>query len=50
MSKKLTHHLHLMADYGVAGVWDHDGNPLDPTKLPLSDKLRTHLARWRIRL
>ena len=46
MPKTLTRHLHLMADYGAAGVWDHDGNPLDPTKLPLSDKLRTRLARW----
>jgi hypothetical protein len=38
-------HLHLMADYGAAGVWDHDGAPLDPAKLPLSPKLRARLAR-----
>ena len=43
---KRPRHLHLMADYGSAGVWDHDGNALDPTKLPLSDKLRIRLARW----
>jgi hypothetical protein len=35
-----------MADYGSAGVWDHDGAPLDPSSLPLSAKLRTRLARW----
>jgi hypothetical protein len=35
-----------MADYGAAGVWDHDGTPLDPTELPLSAKLRARLARW----
>ena len=34
-----------MADYGSAGVWDHDGTPLDPAKLPLSPKLRARLAR-----
>ena len=39
-------HLRLMADYGSAGVWDHDGAPLDPAKLPLSPKLRSRLARW----
>jgi hypothetical protein len=35
-----------MADYGTAGVWDHDGAPLDPARLPLSPKLRARLARW----
>jgi hypothetical protein len=27
-------HVHLMADYGSAGVWDHDGAPLesDPSR------------------
>jgi hypothetical protein len=45
-SRERAHHLHLMADYGSAGVCDHDGNPLDPSKLPLSDKLRARLARW----
>jgi hypothetical protein len=35
-----------MADYGAAGVWDHDGTPLDPARLPLSPKLRARLARW----
>jgi hypothetical protein len=39
-------HLHLMADYGTAGVWDHDGAALDPDRLPLSPKLRARLARW----
>ena len=38
-----------MADYGAAGVWDHDGAPLDPAKLPLSPKLRARLARWSAR-
>ena len=37
-----------MADYGSAGVWDHDGTPLDPAKL-LSPKLRARLARWTAR-
>jgi hypothetical protein len=35
-----------MADYRVAGVWDHNGNPLDPARLQLSPKLRARLARW----
>jgi hypothetical protein len=39
-------HVHLMADYGSAGVWDHDGAPLDPASLPLSPRLRARLARW----
>jgi hypothetical protein len=39
-------HLYIMADYGSAGIWDHDGRPLDPAKLPLSPKLRDRLARW----
>ena len=43
---KPTQHVHLMADYGSAGVWDHDGAPLDPVKLPLSPKLRARLTRW----
>jgi hypothetical protein len=38
-----------MPDYGSAGVWDHDGAPLDPAKLPLSPKLRARLARWTAR-
>jgi hypothetical protein len=46
MTTRRRRNLHLMADYGAAGVWDHDGNPLDPARLPLSDKLRTRLARW----
>jgi hypothetical protein len=45
-SRKRPRHLHLMADYGSAGVWDHDGNSLDPAKLPLSPKLRARLSRW----
>ena len=45
-SRKRPHHLRLMADYGAAGVWDHDGNPLDPARLPLNPKLRARLARW----
>jgi hypothetical protein len=36
----------VMADYGSAGLWDHDGAPLDPNRLPLSPKLRERLARW----
>jgi hypothetical protein len=35
-----------MADYGTAGIWDHDGNPLDPARLPLSPQLRARLTRW----
>ena len=38
-----------MADYGSAGVWNRDGAPLDPEKLPLSLKLRARLARWSAR-
>ncbi len=35
-----------MADYGRAGVWNHDGAPLNPDRLPLSPRLRERLARW----
>jgi hypothetical protein len=35
-----------MADYGSAGVWDHDGAPLNPNRLPLSPRLRARLAQW----
>ena len=45
-SRERAHHLHLMADYGSAGVWDHDGNPLDPPGCHSGDKLRARLARW----
>jgi hypothetical protein len=48
-NRKRARHLHLMADYGAAGVWDHDGTPLDPAKLSLSSKLRARLARWTAR-
>jgi len=48
-NRKRPRHLRLMADYGSAGVWDHDGNPLDPARLPLSEKLRARLARWAAR-
>jgi hypothetical protein len=46
MSARRHQNLRLMADYGTAGVWDHDGAPLDPARLPLSSKLRARLARW----
>jgi hypothetical protein len=46
MSARRGQNLRLMADYGTAGVWDHDGAPLDPARLPLSPKLRARLARW----
>jgi hypothetical protein len=46
MSTRRRRNLYLMADYGSAGVWDHDGASLDPARLPLSPKLRTRLARW----
>ena len=46
MTTRRSRHLHLMADYGSAGVWDHDGAPLNPARLPLSPKLRARLARW----
>jgi hypothetical protein len=46
MTARRRRNLHLMADYGAAGVWDHDGAPLDPGKLPISPKLRERLARW----
>jgi hypothetical protein len=49
MSTRRRHNLRLMADYGTAGVWDHDGEPLDPARLPLSPKLRARLARWCVR-
>jgi hypothetical protein len=45
-ARKPHQHVHLMADYGSAGVWDHDGAPLDPVKLPLSPRLRARLTRW----
>jgi hypothetical protein len=40
----------MMADYGCTGVWDQDGAPLNPNRLPLSPKLRERLARWCARL
>jgi hypothetical protein len=46
MSARRRRNLHLMADYGSAGVRDHDGAPLDPARLPLSPKLRARLVRW----
>ena len=49
MSARRGQNLRLMADYGTAGVWDHDGAPLDPARLPLSPKLRARLARWCVR-
>jgi len=49
MTAKPPHRVRLMADYGAAGVWDHDGEPLNPDRLPLSPKLRDRLARWRAR-
>jgi hypothetical protein len=48
-ARRRPNHRRLMADYGGAGVWDHDGAPLDPAKLPLSLKLRARLARWTAR-
>jgi hypothetical protein len=48
-TRRRRRHLNLMADYGAAGVWDHDGAPLDPEKLPLSPRLRARLARWAAR-
>ena len=45
-ARKPRQHIHLMADYGSAGVWDHGGGPLDPVKLPLSPRLRARLTRW----
>lgn len=44
--RQRSRHVHLMADYGSAGVWDHDGNPLDPARLSLSPQLRARPARW----
>ena len=29
MTARRRRNLHLMADYGSAGVWDHDGAPLE---------------------
>jgi hypothetical protein len=49
MTARRRRNLHLMADHGSAGVWDHDGTPLDPAKLPLNPKLRGRLARWSAR-
>jgi hypothetical protein len=45
-AKPPPHQVRLMADYGSAGVWDHEGAPLNPERLPLSPKLRARLARW----
>src|SRR3954469_19940564 len=46
MSNRRRRNLRLMADYGSAGVWDHDGAPLDPARLPLSPRLRARVTRW----
>jgi hypothetical protein len=35
-----------MADFGSAGVWDHNGAPVDPDCLSLSIQVRTDLDRW----
>jgi hypothetical protein len=48
-ARKLRQLVHLMADYGSTGVWDHDRAPLDPAGLPLSTKLQARLARWTAR-
>jgi len=40
MSIRGPRYLHLMADHGSAGIWDHDGTSFDPAKSPLSQKLR----------
>jgi len=46
MTTKPPRRVRFMADYGSAGLWDHDGAPLNPNRLPLSPKLRDRLARW----
>ena len=46
MITKSRRRVRLMADYGTAGVWDHDGTALDLARLPLSPRLRARLARW----
>jgi hypothetical protein len=49
MTTKPPRWVRVMADYGSAGLWDHDGAPLNPNRLPLSPKLRERLARWCVR-
>jgi hypothetical protein len=49
MSIRSRRHLNFMADYRAAGVWGHDGAPLDPARLPLSPHMRSRLARWSAR-
>jgi hypothetical protein len=48
-AEKLQRFVRLMADYTNTVLWDHDGAPLDPAKLPLSPRLRARLDRWRKR-
>jgi len=36
----------IVGTRALAGVWDHDGAPLNPNRLPLSPRLRERLARW----
>ena len=49
MTTKPPRWVRVMADYGSAGLWDHDGAPLNPNRLPLSSKLRERLTRWCVR-
>ena len=46
MTTKSRRRVHLMADYGTAGVWDHDGTALNLARHPLSPRLRARLASW----
>jgi hypothetical protein len=46
MSNHQLGRVRLMADYGTTGVWDRDGVPLSPDRLPFSAKLSQRLARW----
>ncbi len=41
MTTKSRRRVRLMADYGTAGVWDHDGTALDHAMLPQPAATRT---------
>jgi hypothetical protein len=49
MTTKPPHWVRVMAYYGTTGLWDRDDAPLNPSRLPISPKLRERLARWCVR-
>lgn len=38
-----------MCDYSATGAWQHDGTPMEPEEMPISDTLRRRLDAWQSR-